>query len=94
MAAGAALDLDARSVRVAIDAVRRVTGRYPVLVPNGATIPLLSALARRGVPAVLTGFALPASNLHGPDEGLPLNALTAGAALSAEILRGLGGVAS
>jgi acetylornithine deacetylase/succinyl-diaminopimelate desuccinylase-like protein len=94
MAAGAALDLDARSVRVAIDAVRRVTGRYPVLVPNGATIPLLSALARRGVPAVLTGFALPASNLHGPDEGLPLNALTAGATLSAEILRGLGGVAS
>jgi acetylornithine deacetylase/succinyl-diaminopimelate desuccinylase-like protein len=93
MATGAALDLAAPAVRVAIDAVRRVTGRPPVMVPNGATIPLLSALARRGIPAVLTGFALPASNLHGPDEGLPLNALTAGAALSAEILRGLGAMA-
>jgi acetylornithine deacetylase/succinyl-diaminopimelate desuccinylase-like protein len=67
-------------------AVEEVLGRPPRMVPNGATVPLLGALEAHGIPAVLTGFATPASNLHGPDEGLPLNALSLGAALSARSL--------
>ena len=89
-AAGAALDVESRAVQVGIEAVQEVLGRPPAVVPNGATIPLLSALAERGTPAILTGFAMPDSNLHSPDEGMPVNALSAGAALGARILRRLG----
>jgi acetylornithine deacetylase/succinyl-diaminopimelate desuccinylase-like protein len=67
-------------------AVEEVLGRAPRIVPNGATVPLLAELDAHGIPAVLTGFATPASNLHGPDEGLPLNALALGAATSARSL--------
>jgi acetylornithine deacetylase/succinyl-diaminopimelate desuccinylase-like protein len=66
-----------------------VIGRAPRDLPNGATVPLVSALGARGVPTVLTGFSTPDSNFHGPDEGLPLNALTVGAAACSRALERL-----
>jgi acetylornithine deacetylase/succinyl-diaminopimelate desuccinylase-like protein len=69
-----------------------VMGRAPRELPNGATVPILAALDARGVPTVLTGFATPASNFHGPDEGLPLNAVTVAAQACARSLQMLGGV--
>ncbi len=36
-------------------------------VPAG-TLPIMPALADRGIPTVLTGFGLPDSNVHSPNE--------------------------
>lgn len=86
MSAGSESDTRSPAMRAVATAVEEVLGRPPRIVPNGATVPLLAALQAHGIPAVLTGFATPASNLHGPDEGLPLNALSLGAATSARSL--------
>ncbi len=83
---GSRSDTSSPVMRAVGAAVEEVLGRPPRMLPNGATVPLLGALEAHGIPAVLTGFATPASNLHGPDEGLPLNALSLGAAVSARSL--------
>ena len=84
--AGSQSDTGSPAMRAVAAAVEEVLGRPPRIVPNGATVPLLAALEAHGIPSVLTGFAMPTSNLHGPDEGLPLNALSLGAATSARSL--------
>jgi acetylornithine deacetylase/succinyl-diaminopimelate desuccinylase-like protein len=38
------------------------------------------------VPTVLTGFSLPSPNFHGPNEELPVSAITAGASVCARAL--------
>jgi acetylornithine deacetylase/succinyl-diaminopimelate desuccinylase-like protein len=61
---------DAAAVRLAQDAFERVVGRRPLLLRSGGSIPLVPALADRGIPTVLTGFALPDANMHSPNERL------------------------
>ena len=48
--------------------IRGGLGVRPLLVRTGGAIPLVSELAARGVPTVLTGFALNESNMHSPNE--------------------------
>ncbi|MGH3013305.1 MAG: M20/M25/M40 family metallo-hydrolase, partial [Gaiellaceae bacterium] len=83
---------DAPAVRLAQDAFERVLGRRPLLLRSGGTIPLVPALSDRGIPTVLSGFALPGANVHSPNERLlaryvPLGVETARETLVA--LRGL-----
>jgi hypothetical protein len=40
----------------------------PLLVRSGGTLPIMPALVDRGIPTVLTGFGLPESNVHSPNE--------------------------
>jgi len=40
----------------------------PLLVRSGGTLPIMRALADKGIPTILTGFGLPESNVHSPNE--------------------------
>jgi acetylornithine deacetylase/succinyl-diaminopimelate desuccinylase-like protein len=54
-------------------ACRAVFGKEPALHRGGGTIPAASILrGLLGVPVVLMGFAPPGSNIHAPDEHMPL----------------------
>jgi acetylornithine deacetylase/succinyl-diaminopimelate desuccinylase-like protein len=75
------------AVQVALDAFAHVLGQRPVLVRSGGSIPVVAALAERGVPAIVTGFARPGSQLHSPNENIPAAALRDGLETTVELLR-------
>jgi acetylornithine deacetylase/succinyl-diaminopimelate desuccinylase-like protein len=81
---------DAPAVRIAQDAFERVIGRRPLLLRTGGTIPLVPALADKGIPTVLTGFALPGANVHSPNERLLVRYISLGVAAARETLVALG----
>jgi acetylornithine deacetylase/succinyl-diaminopimelate desuccinylase-like protein len=62
---------DARAIELGQDAFEEVLGVRPLLIRTGGAIPLVSELASRGVPTVLSGFALNESNVHSPNERIP-----------------------
>jgi len=84
---------DAPPIRLALDAFERATGVRPLLVRSGGTLPIVPALADRGIPTVITGFALPESNVHSPNERLLVEYLPLGVAAARELLSGLAGLA-
>jgi acetylornithine deacetylase/succinyl-diaminopimelate desuccinylase-like protein len=59
---------DSPAVQLGLKAFERVLGVKPLLVRSGGTLPIVPALADRGIATVLTGFALPESNVHSPNE--------------------------
>jgi acetylornithine deacetylase/succinyl-diaminopimelate desuccinylase-like protein len=88
-AAPARVPLDEPFVRVGCDVFERVLGVRPLLVRGGGTLPVLSAVTGRGVPAIVTGFGLPESNTHSPNERLPLEYLSLGIEAARELYRAL-----
>jgi acetylornithine deacetylase/succinyl-diaminopimelate desuccinylase-like protein len=83
---------DAAAVRLAQDAFERVVGRRPLLLRSGGSIPLVPALADRGIPTVLTGFALPDANMHSPNERLLVRYVPLGVEAARETLVALAGL--
>ena len=81
---------DAPAVRIAQDAFERVLGRRPLLLRTGGTIPLVPALADKGIATVLSGFALPGANVHSPNERLLARYIPLGVAAARETLLALG----
>jgi acetylornithine deacetylase/succinyl-diaminopimelate desuccinylase-like protein len=81
---------DAKAVQLGLDAFERVLGRRPALVRSGGTIPLVAALADKGVPAVVTGFGLPDSQLHSPNERLVAEYVPLGVQAARELFRAFG----
>ena len=61
---------DAPAIRLALDAFERVIGARPLLIRVGGTLPIVPALADKGIATVLTGFDLPEGNIHSPNERL------------------------
>jgi hypothetical protein len=66
------------AVRASARALERACPRPPVLIRNGGTLPILAAFAERGIPAIVSGFGLPADNIHAPDESFRLESLELG----------------
>jgi acetylornithine deacetylase/succinyl-diaminopimelate desuccinylase-like protein len=61
---------DSAAVQRGLEAFERTFGRRPLLVRSGGTLPIVPALADKGIPTIITGFALPESNIHSPNERL------------------------
>jgi acetylornithine deacetylase/succinyl-diaminopimelate desuccinylase-like protein len=61
---------DAPAIRLGLDAFERALGTRPLLVRTGGTLPIVPALAEKGVDTVITGFGLPDSQVHSPNERL------------------------
>ena len=80
---------DAPAVQLGLDAFEEVLGVRPLLIRSGGAIPLVSALAARGVATVLTGFALNESNIHSPNERIPAAYLPLGIETAAALYRHL-----
>jgi len=59
---------DAPVIKIAQDAFENTFGIRPILTRSGGTLPIMPALADKGIPTILTGFALPESNVHSPNE--------------------------
>jgi acetylornithine deacetylase/succinyl-diaminopimelate desuccinylase-like protein len=78
---------DAPAVKLAQDAFERVLGRRPLLLRTGGTLPIVPALADRGIPTVLSGFAVPGHNIHSPNERFPLEYVVPGVEAARETLR-------
>jgi acetylornithine deacetylase/succinyl-diaminopimelate desuccinylase-like protein len=61
---------DAKAIQLGLDAFERALGTRPALIRTGGTLPIVPALADSGIPTVITGFGLPDSNVHSPNERL------------------------
>jgi acetylornithine deacetylase/succinyl-diaminopimelate desuccinylase-like protein len=80
-----AFDPTTPALRLAAEALEAATGTRPALVRSGGSIPVLAPFAARGIPVVLTGFAVPADNIHAPDESYRLEALRLGERAAEEL---------
>jgi acetylornithine deacetylase/succinyl-diaminopimelate desuccinylase-like protein len=85
----AVLPRDTDAVRLASDAFAGVFGRPPLIVRAGGTLPILAALARRKIPTVMAGLALPDSHTHSPNERMLLETFPLGVAAARETYRAL-----
>jgi acetylornithine deacetylase/succinyl-diaminopimelate desuccinylase-like protein len=59
---------DSPAIKIAQDAFEHAFGIRPILTRSGGTVPLVPALGDKGIPTIFTGFALPESNIHSPNE--------------------------
>jgi len=84
------IDPGSPAIRLGLDAFERVLGVRPLLVRGGGTLPIVPALAAKGIPTILTGFDLPDGNAHSPNERLALDLLPLGIAAARETLVALG----
>jgi acetylornithine deacetylase/succinyl-diaminopimelate desuccinylase-like protein len=94
MASGRAglVEPGSQAIRLAQDAFERALGKRPLLLRSGGTLPIVPALGDRGIPAIITGFALPDSNVHSPNERLLLEYVPLGVAAARELFVGFAGL--
>ena len=77
------------AVQLGLDAFARALGVRPLLIRSGGSLPIVPALAARGTPTILTGFSLPESNIHSPNERLPVEHFPLGVAAARELFSAL-----
>jgi acetylornithine deacetylase/succinyl-diaminopimelate desuccinylase-like protein len=82
-------DPAAAPLRIARAAFSRALGREPVLLRSGGTLPILAAFSERGIPAIVSGFALPQDNIHAPDESFAIASLARGRRAARALLEDL-----
>lgn len=78
---------DAPAVRLGLDAFERALGTRPALIRSGGSLPIVPALAGKGIPTIITGFGLPDSNIHSPNERLVADYVPLGTAAARELYR-------
>jgi acetylornithine deacetylase/succinyl-diaminopimelate desuccinylase-like protein len=76
---------DAKAIQLGLDAFEKVLGVRPALIRTGGTLPIVPALADKGIPTVITGFGLPDSNVHSPNERLVAEYVPLGTAAAREL---------
>jgi acetylornithine deacetylase/succinyl-diaminopimelate desuccinylase-like protein len=84
------VDPESPVVQLGLDAFERALGTRPLLARSGGTLPIVPALADKGIPTILTGFALPDSNIHSPNENLLAEYLPLGVRAAAELYKAFG----
>ena len=83
---------DSAPVQLGLDAFEKTFGRRPLLVRSGGTLPIVPALVDKGIPTIITGFALPESNIHSPNERLLAEYVPLGLETARELFRSLAGL--
>ena len=86
------VDPSARAVQLGLDAFEQALGMRPLLIRSGGTLPIVPALADRGIPTVITGFALPDCNIHSPNERLRVDYIPRGIAAARALFVAWGGL--
>jgi len=87
---GALIPPDTPAIQLGLDAFERALGVRPLLVRSGGSIPLVPALAGKGIPTVITGFDLPEGNIHSPNERMLLEHFPLGVAAARELFTAYG----
>ena len=90
MADGATFDPELPAIRLAREAFEQATGMPCAIVRSGGAIPLVSALAKQGVPTILSGCALPNDRIHAPDEHLRIDQYELGVKMARAVLTAFG----
>ena len=80
---------DTPAIALAAQALERACAAAPAFVRSGGSIPVVAELAARGMPVVVTGFALDSDTIHSPNESFRLAGLDQGEAASLELYRAL-----
>jgi acetylornithine deacetylase/succinyl-diaminopimelate desuccinylase-like protein len=78
---------DAKAIQLGLDAFEQALGRRPALIRTGGSLPIVPALADKGIPTVITGFGLPDSQVHSPNERLVAAYVPLGTAAARELYR-------
>jgi acetylornithine deacetylase/succinyl-diaminopimelate desuccinylase-like protein len=86
----AVLRRDTEILELARDAFEGVFGRRPLVVRVGGTLPITATLAKRRIPTVMAGLALPDSHTHSPNERMLLETFPLGVAAARETYRAIG----
>ena len=86
----ALVSAEAPAVQHALDAFEHTVGTRPLLVRSGGSIPIVPALCERGIPVIVSGFALNDSNIHSPNERLLAEYLPRGVETAMEVYRRFG----
>ena len=81
---------DAPAVQLAVEAFEQALGIRPLLTRVGGSIPLMPALTEKGIDTILSGFALPDSNIHSPNERFLVPYFAAGIDTVAALFTALG----
>jgi acetylornithine deacetylase/succinyl-diaminopimelate desuccinylase-like protein len=81
---------DAPAVQLAVEAFEQALGIRPLLTRTGGSIPLVPALTERGIDTILTGFALPESAIHSPNERFLVPYFASGIDTAAALFTALG----
>jgi acetylornithine deacetylase/succinyl-diaminopimelate desuccinylase-like protein len=81
---------DAPAVRLAQEAFEQALGVRPLLTRVGGSIPLMPALTDKGIDTILSGFGLPESNIHSPNERFLVAYFAAGIDTAAALFTALG----
>jgi acetylornithine deacetylase/succinyl-diaminopimelate desuccinylase-like protein len=76
---------DSPVIQLGLDAWEKALGVRPLLIRGGGTLPIMPALAQKGIPTVLTGFGLAESNVHSPNERFLVRYFEAGIDTAAEM---------
>jgi acetylornithine deacetylase/succinyl-diaminopimelate desuccinylase-like protein len=84
-AAPALFDASHPSVTLAAQAMKQAVGVAPVLTRSGGSIPAVAELAHRGIPTIVSGFALAEDRIHSPDESFRLESLQMGERAAREL---------
>jgi acetylornithine deacetylase/succinyl-diaminopimelate desuccinylase-like protein len=76
---------DAHAVQLGLDAFEKALGTRPALIRSGGTLPIVPAFADKGIATVITGFGLPDSQIHSPNERLVAEYVPLGVAAAREL---------
>jgi acetylornithine deacetylase/succinyl-diaminopimelate desuccinylase-like protein len=83
---------DSAAIRLGQAAFERAIGARPLLLRSGGTLPIVPALADRGIPTIVSGFDLPEGNLHSPNERFLIENIPLGVAAARELFTALAGL--
>ena len=78
---------DSPAIQLGLAAFERALGRRPALIRTGGTLPIVPALADKGIPTIITGFGLPDSQIHSPNERLVADYVPKGVEAARELFR-------
>ncbi|HET8653718.1 MAG TPA: M20/M25/M40 family metallo-hydrolase [Gaiellaceae bacterium] len=81
---------DAPAIQLGLDAFERVVGTRPLLIRVGGSLPIVPALADKGIPTIITGFDLPEGNIHSPNERIRVEHIPLAVETAKELFRAFG----
>ena len=81
---------DSRLIQLAADAFERATGKRPLVLRGGGSLPIMPLLERLGIPVVVTGFDVPDGNIHAPNERMRVHNLALAISAARELFLSLG----
>ena len=77
-------------MQIAMAAIAEATGHEVLPVRSGGTLPIFASMTRKGMPTILTGFAMPDDAIHSPNERMLVANLGTGVRAAMAMLEAFG----